>query len=333
MKLTLAEVKVSNVANHGVHVSDCDLADACGAGATGAGGGSAASISVSFTNVAIENVGNGKFDADGLRVDERDKGSITFTAVDSTFTGVGADGVELGEGQDGRVEATVLGSRFNDNGGYCNPEILEDELEEFLGAFDDEDEFDLEEMVAPADLPGKVVGSSDDGCFEYEVDFYDSGFVEAYEYAIDVDDGFDIDEEGNGSLRVQILNSEIRNNLDEGVDFDEADRGSIDPVIADTRASGNTDDGYKFSEEGNGGIDALVLRSGSEENGGKGFVFEEEDNGSLEVSLEQVVTRDNDDSDDTGVEVVQGGRGTGVLHLNASSIEDGIDADGVTISY
>ncbi|WP_141701280.1 hypothetical protein [Methyloceanibacter methanicus] len=38
--LVLDDVKVSGVAYHGVHISDCDLADECGAGRGGKGGGS-----------------------------------------------------------------------------------------------------------------------------------------------------------------------------------------------------------------------------------------------------------------------------------------------------
>lgn len=332
VRLTLEDVTVSNVANHGIHVSDCDLADSCGAGATGDGGGSAASIAVRLTNVAVRNVGLGKFDADGVRVDERDRGSITFNATGSVFEGVGADGVELDEGQAGRVTATVVGSQFINNGSYCDPDLLEDQLADFLGAFDDEAEFDEVEAVRPEEVPGPVVGSLDDGCFEYEQDLYDSGFVEAYEYGIDTDDGFDIDEEGSGVLRALLVDTEVRGNLDEGIDFDEADRGNIEVVIINTRALDNTDDGFKFSEEGNADIRAVVHMSQSVDNGGKGFVFEEEDNGSLDVLIDNVKTENNDDSDDTGVEVVQDGRGTGTLTIESSMLVDGVDADGVTVN-
>jgi hypothetical protein len=331
VKLVLQDVTVSNVANHGIHVSDCDLADACGGGATGDGGGSDASISVSLTNVTVSAVGLGKFDADGVRVDERDKGSIIFSARGSLFEGVGADGVELDEGQDGNVTATVVDSTFKNNGSYCDPAVLKPQLEDFLGEFDDEEEFDEEEAVIEADIPGPVTGSLDDGCFEYEVDFYDSGFVEAFEYAIDTDDGFDIDEEGNGVLRARLVSSKVNGNLDEGVDFDEADRGSIEVVIIDTVAFDNTDDGFKFSEEGLSGIEAVVHRSIAADNGGKGFVFEEEDNGSVNVLVSLVKTENNDDSDDTGLEVVQDDKGKGTLTVESSMILDGIDADGVEV--
>lgn len=82
VKLALDDVKVSGVAYHGVHISDCDLADDCGAGRGGKGDGSPASIAVHVTDVEISDVGNGRFDADGIRVDERSEGDIFFIGED-----------------------------------------------------------------------------------------------------------------------------------------------------------------------------------------------------------------------------------------------------------
>jgi hypothetical protein len=65
-------------------------------------------------------------------------------------------------------------------------------------------------------IPGPVTGSPDDGCFERAVDTYDDGSVEEYEFAIDVDDGFDIDEAGPGSMFVTVTGSVMDGNLDEG---------------------------------------------------------------------------------------------------------------------
>ena len=75
IKVELKDVKVSDVANHGVHISDCDT-ETCGNGNTGNGVGSAASVEVVLKNVVVSNVGQGKFDGDGVRVDERGDGKI-----------------------------------------------------------------------------------------------------------------------------------------------------------------------------------------------------------------------------------------------------------------
>ncbi|MBT8414740.1 MAG: hypothetical protein KJO30_10460 [Boseongicola sp.] len=101
--LRLSDVTVANVAGHGVHISDCSLADDCGGGGGGAGEGSPASISVVFSDVTIDGVGQGRFDADGLRVDERSAGSTHLVATGSTFTGAGS------------ILATVTRATISDN--------------------------------------------------------------------------------------------------------------------------------------------------------------------------------------------------------------------------
>lgn len=299
-KLDLKNVTVSGVANHGVHVSDCDLADDCGGGGAG-----------------------------GLRVDERDNGSIAFVAHGSTFTHVGADGAKLDEGQNGNVKSTITDSEFIENGAYCDPDILEPELEAFLDGVPDETEFD-DGTTTEADIPGPVTGSSDDGCFEREVDFYDSGFVEAYEFGIDVDDGFDIDEAGNGEIKAQIIGSNIDDNLDEGADFDEEDNGGIRLISIDSGADENADDGYKLSEEGNSSVEATLHNFGGFDNGGKGIVLQEADNGSLNALVDQSETSGNDDGE-TDIEAVQENKGSGTLTVRDSDIDGDIETEGVTL--
>ncbi len=323
VKVTLSHVSVSDVANHGIHVSDCSLADNCGGGGGGGGEGSAASIKVNLHHVTVDNVGNGRFDADGVRVDDRGDGDIVFIADYSTFTNVGADGVELDEGNDGDVIAQVRNSRFNDNGAYCDPDVFTPHM-----PTPDEAEFDDSERL-PSEITGKVSGSPDDSCIEREVELYDSGYIEFYEFGIDLDDGFDIDEAGPGSLIANIRNSVINGNLDEGIDFDEQDSGMIFARFVNTSAAGNRDDGFKLSEEDDGSVIGRVKESESIDNGGKGLVFEEEGNGDLLVSVSESNTSNNDDSDDSGIEAVQDDDGQGMLRVDDSDINDGIDTDGV----
>ena len=319
VRVTLSHVSISDVANHGIHVSDCSLADDCGGG----GDGSAASIAVNLDHVTVDNVGMGRFDADGVRVDDRGDGDIVFIAETSTFTNVGADGVELDEGDDGDVIVQVRNSRFNDNGAYCDPDVLTPFMPN-----PDEAEFGDNERL-PDQIPGKVSGSPDDSCIERELELYDSGYVKDYEFGIDLDDGFDIDEAGPGSVVVNIRNSVINGNLDEGIDFDEEDSGMIFARFVDTAAAGNRDDGFKFSEEDDGSVIGRVSESKAIGNGGKGFVFEEEGTGDLFVSVSGSYTSGNDDSDDTGIEAVQEDDGEGLLRVEDSDIDDGIDTDNV----
>lgn len=68
--LELDDVSVSDVAYHGIHVSDCDIENGCGNGSGGIGNGSPASIDVSVKRVTVSGVG--------------DAGSLTATASAST---------------------------------------------------------------------------------------------------------------------------------------------------------------------------------------------------------------------------------------------------------
>ncbi len=326
VELALDNVNVSGVANYGVHVSDCNLADDCGAGAGGGGQGSPASISVRLNNVTIQDVGNGTFDGDGLRVDDRGPGDIYFHAIASTFNRAGADGLELDEGDAGSIYATLINSAFTDNGAYCDPAILN----AFMPA-EPEGEFADGERLE-SDIPAAVTGTPDDTCFEREVSLYDSGSVEEYEIGIDVDDGVDFDEADNGSLNLTLISSVISGNYDEGVDMDESGRGDGNLTYINTSAYANADDAYKMSEEDGGDVIAQINGSTARDNGGKGFVFEEEQTGDVRVHALNVHTTNNDDSDDTGFEVVQADGGTGQLTIEASRIDDGVYAEGVSVN-
>ena len=130
----------------------------------------------------------------------------------------------------------------------------------------------------------------------------------------------------------QVLPPSVERVYDEGVDFDEEGPGGINASFIGTKANGNTDDGYKLSEEDAGGVEGLMQGAEAKENGGKGAVFEEEDAGGVAVTVTDSMTANNDDSDKTGLEVVQEDAGQGTLTVINSDIADGIDAEGVTVS-
>lgn len=313
LTVTLNNVEVSGVAYHGIHVSDCDIAKDCGAGAGGQGGGSPASIAVNAYNVKVHNVGFGRVDGDGLRVDERNQGDIHFTAHSSSFTQVGADGVELDEGQHGDVIVNVSEVDFSDNGGYCEKDLLAGLLPSPVEA-----EFKQGEFAA-SKVPAAITGSPDDKCFEREVELYKDGTVEVYEFGIDFDDGFDIDEAGEGGIKAVLYSATINNNLDEGLDFDEEDNGNIEITIVDSSATGNTDDGFKVTEENNGSLNALVSAVKSYKNDGKGIVLEAKHKGKVAALIENSHTADNDKGKKSGLKI----KGKGVITLKNSEIHDG----------
>jgi hypothetical protein len=211
-------VSVSDVGNHGIHISDCTIGDACGGGSGGGGEGSPASVKVVLKGVSVHNVGFGKQDADGVRVDERGDGDIIFDATNSMFKDVGADGVEVDEGNTGDVLVKIRRVVFFRNGEYC--------------------------AQAPEDFPADVYNDN--------VHFPDGDPCD--DDGPDLDDGFDIDEAGDGSIKGKITGVDVVANFDEGLDFDEEDAGGFDMKLTSIFADQNGDEGIKLSEEGPDGV-------------------------------------------------------------------------------
>jgi len=278
VRVVLNGVSVSNVGNHGVHVSDCTLRDECGGGSGGGGQGSPASVFVKLNNVMINRVGFGRQDADGVRVDERGDGDIFFYANDSKFLNVGADGVELDEGNNGNVISNVNNSQFDRNGEYC--------------------------LAIPFVANGPC---DDDG-------------------APDADDGFDIDEAGEGSLFAQVSNTVVTNNFDEGLDFDEKDAGHVYARINKTVALNNADEGIKVSEEGEGNLVASLRRISISNNndGDEGIELEEANAGDVRVRVVKSTLIGSDEA----LKVEQDDEGEGILIIRDSNI-DVLDLEGI----
>lgn len=316
--LVLTNVAVSGVAGHGVHMSDCTDAAAC------TDAGSNASLILELNRVAIFDVGHGAHDADGLRVDERGIGSIDLTGITLEFAGVGADGVELDEGGEGDVIVDLSRANFLDNGSYCNPGTLRDFMPTPAeGTFD-------AGVTQPADLPQPSPDTPDIACLELEVETHDDGSVASYVYSIDVDDGFDIDEAGPGSVIASLSIGQTLGNFDEGYDFDEAGPGDIDVVFTGIIANGNLDDAIKLSESGAGSVFMTSTAVEASSNVGVGIAAEEEDNGNLSMVLISSATAGNDGGA-LGVEAVQDGAGEGNVFVIDSEFADGIDTHGVTL--
>jgi hypothetical protein len=321
----LSDVEISGFSCYGVLISDCDLVENCGAGRGGQGNGSDASILVRLNDVEIDDNGNGHFDADGLRVDERGPGDIFFYAKESEFTNSGADGVELDEGQEGSVFVTAVDSKFDDNGDYCDEKVLGSFLpKDTEGKFEDGE-------TQESDIPGPVKGSPDDGCFEREVKLFDSGSVKEYEIGIDFDDGFNIDEAGPGDLWSLMVDSSVKGNHDEGLDFGEEDAGNLKLGVWNTETNSNTEDGLKIVESEAGNLSALLAKLTSKDNGGYGADLRQIDEGTLTVTVEESRTSGNDDGEYTGLKVDQRGSGKATLRVVASEIEDGMNAKDVEV--
>ncbi|MTI18969.1 hypothetical protein E1162_17125 [Rhodobacteraceae bacterium RKSG542] len=321
--LRLDRVTVTGVAYHGIHVSDCDLADACGGGSGGGGDGASASIAVQANGVVVADVGNGAFDADGIRIDERGDGGIYFISHGSSFRDVGADGVELDEGGAGSVLASVVGNQFVDNGGYCDPVVLQTYMpQKLIATFDDG-------KATDADVPADITGSPDDDCFEKKVETYPSGSIKSYEISIDLDDGIDIDEAGEGNLTLHMNGADVLSNLDEGVDVGEEDDGSLAINVVRSTVNNNKDDGIRAQESGAGDLFALVQDVTAQSNGRYGARYDHEGDGTFSIQVSDTETADNGEA---GIRASQTGGAKGTLTVSGSNIENGIDARNVTVT-
>ncbi|MGV6826688.1 MAG: hypothetical protein ACWA5Q_06905 [bacterium] len=233
VRVKLNAVDVMEVANHGIHISDCTLGDDCGSGSGGGGDGSSASVSLEMLNSMVWGAGHGKFDADGVRVDERADGDIMFKSTTSFFIGAGADGVELDEGNHGDVFIYGRSNFFEDNGDYC--------------------------ANAPLDLAQPCV-EDDDG-----------------EMVLDLDDAFDVDEAGDGSVIGMMANNFVRDNSDEGLDFDEEGNGGFLIDLVGIVATGNGDEGIKVSSANDGNVNVDLRNVNVQNNGDDGIQIEAED--------------------------------------------------------
>ncbi len=260
VSLTLTEVSVSGTGNHGVHVSDCSLQDACGGGQGGGGDGSAASVHVTLESVTIDGVGFAKQDADGLRVDDRGPGDIVLTAKNSRFINVGADGIELDEGNEGSVQVLVDTLTVESNGAYCfdvdgdgpfDP-IATDPACNDDNEPDVDDGFDIDE-AGPGGISGTLTNLTIVNNYDEGLDFDTDGEGENNFVKLDIqkvvasgngDEAIKISEEGNASVDVTLSALNIAGD----VEVEEEGEGNLSVSIS----ASNIDDDLKLSTEGAG---------------------------------------------------------------------------------
>lgn len=150
----------------------------------------------------------------------------------------------------------------------------------------------------------------------------------------DLDDGFDADEIGAGSLRGRIVQTTLNGNYDQGLDLDEDDDGDIDVELRNVIATGNIGENVKFSETGNGSIvTTMVLVDGSGSVEEEGMVLEEEDAGDLHARITRSEFSNNDNE---GIQLDQLDAGVGEATLIRVELKDNLggplDTDGVSVT-
>ncbi len=243
VNVVLKNVTVRDTGYHGVHVSDCTTGDDCGAGQGGLGDGSPVSIYMTLDNVLIDNVGTGRQDGDGVRIDDRDEGDVYFDVYNSIFTNVGGDGIELDEGGNGTVSVNAWDVAFLDNGAYCSADFVADPIALDPNCNDDgdpdvDDAFDIDE--------------AGNGGIE--------GTLKKIELINNYDEGLDFDSEGTGDnnyIDLKIVNVFARDNDDEAIKISEEEDASV--LVKIRRADIGGD--IEVEEEDGGDLKVVVKKS------------------------------------------------------------------------
>ena len=151
----------------------------------------------------------------------------------------------------------------------------------------------------------------------------------------DLDDGFDIDEAGDGNLVATFYRVDVEDNRDEGLDLDEEGNGDATLVVTRVNANRNEDQGVKIDESNDGSLTARIYRSTvSDSLSQDGIEFTEEDDGDLDGMIWRTTVTGNDDA---GVKGEQQPNGTGKLRIVDSDLSDNndgatdVDPGGITL--
>jgi hypothetical protein len=110
----------------------------------------------------------------------------------------------------------------------------------------------------------------------------------------DLDDGFDIDESGDGSVLGSVALSTASDNFEEGFDFNENDAGDLRVDMLLVEASGNGEEGIDYEEDDDfaGGGDLvttmLLIRTNGNKGGDAGLKIREKGVGNLVTTLRGV---------------------------------------------
>jgi hypothetical protein len=236
-------------------------------------GSATGTVQVSLFGVAIlDNLGHGVLvndQVDPLTLDPNGSdASVAVSVIASKFSGNGfsvsdRDGLRVNEGGPGHLTITVKISVSDVNGA---------------------DGIEVDERA-----DGDVV-----------VDMFGSSVTRNGEFdPLDLDDGFDIDEAGNGSVLGKVVLSAANDNFEEGFDFNENDAGDLRVDMEFVEASRNREEGIDYEEDDDfaGGGDLLVTMIGIRTNGNLagdgGLKIREKGVGNLDVTVNGVEASSN----------------------------------------
>lgn len=113
--------------------------------------------------------------------------------------------------------------------------------------------------------------NNDTSCVEAELEYNEDNDETIIALGLDLDDGIDLDEAGDGSIKMTMIKSIVTGNEDEGVDLDEEGEGRMYLKLINSQILNNRDDGVKLTEEDGGGLVATEVGSTASGND-KGYV-------------------------------------------------------------
>lgn len=297
--VTLHEVQIVGNRGHGVVVNDQAAPDEAGNPDASPPippnmAGSAASVRVVVTGSRFEANGFGAIDRDGLRINEGDDGELTVSITGSRATGNGADGIELDERGSGSVSFVMANTQLSGNGSFTTVD-LDDGIDvdeagpgDLIGSVTSssasdnfEEGFDLNENDAGdfrVDMTDVEASRNREEGLDFEEDDDFAGGGNLITTLVDVtangnaagDAGLKIREKGVGDLDADLTRVTASNNLTSGVQVREDAAGSMRAAVRGTIANANSSHGIDFDENAAGNLTASVEESSSTNNGGFG---------------------------------------------------------------
>jgi hypothetical protein len=218
-----------------------------------------------------------------------DNGQLVGGYDDSTATGCPRDfdGIRVDDGGAGGVTASITRTVVTGN--------LADGVE-----YDERDAGDVKSYAASSTFSRNgESGVTSDGL-------------------VDLDDGFDIDEDGDGDLKATFYRVDAEDNRDEGLDLDEAGNGNATLYVSRVNANRNEDQGVKLDESNDGSLEATISRSVVNDSLSQdGIELTEEDDGDLNGTIWRTTVTGNDDA---GVKGEQQPDGEGKLRITDSDL-------------
>ncbi|NOQ64223.1 MAG: hypothetical protein GQ582_06905 [Methyloprofundus sp.] len=221
IQVSLDKVRVFHSALYGLHIDD--NADEFDTGMLGSNIG----IKLTISSSSFVANGVGAIDFDGIRVDERSKGSITAVITDTHIDANGADGIELDEAGEGDVNATFKNVTLNSNGFYNMRDL--------------DDGFDIDE-AGEGDVNVTI------------------SHVQANN---NMDAGLDFDESDAGSINASISKTKVNGSYDDGIQLSELGTGHIEVTLKKVSVANSTNYGVKIEQWLVKGEDQIAEKPGA----------------------------------------------------------------------